>query len=43
MVYSFETFRDDKEILVLQPWKVSHLSIMLDRFYESPKVEKPDV
>ena len=39
MIYSFETFRDDKVILVLQPRKMSHLSIMLDRFYESPRLK----
>ena len=32
-----ETFRNDKWIVVLQSVKVLHLSIILNRFYESPK------
>ena len=37
MVYRYETFRDDKGIVVLQSLKVSHLSIISNRFYESSK------
>ena len=39
MVYRFETFRDDKGIVVLQSLKVLHLSIIPTRFYESPKLK----
>ena len=37
MVYRYETFRDDKGIVVLQSLKVSHLSIISNRFYETSK------
>ena len=36
MVYEFETFNDDKGIVALQPLKVSHLSVIPNRLYESP-------
>ena len=39
MVYRFETFRNDEGIVVLQFLKVSHLSVFLNRFYESPKLK----
>ena len=39
MVYGFETFNDDKGIIVLQSLKVSHISVIPDRFYESPKLK----
>ena len=39
MVFRCETFRNDKEIVVLQSVKVSHLSIIPNRFYESPKLK----
>ena len=34
LVYKFETFKDDKGILVQQYLKVSCLFVILDRFYE---------
>ena len=39
MVYRYETFGDDKGIAVLQSLKVSHLCIISNRFYESPKLK----
>ena len=39
MVYSFKSFRDEKEIVVLPSLKASHLSVILKGFYESPKVK----
>ena len=39
MVFRRETFRNDKGIVVLQSVKVSHLSIIPNRFYESPKLK----
>ena len=42
MVYRFETFRDDKGLVVLQTLNASNLSVIPYRFYESP-VEKLDV
>ena len=39
MVYNFEIFRKDKGIVVLQSLKVSHLSIIPNIFYESPKLD----
>ena len=39
MVYRFEMFRDDKGIVILQSLKVSHLSVIPNRFYESPKLK----
>ena len=39
MVYRFETFRNDKGIVVLQFRKVLHLSGISNSFYESPKLK----
>ena len=39
MVFRCETFRNDKGIVVLQSVKDSHLSIIPNRFYESPKLK----
>ena len=39
MVYRYETFWDDNGIVVLQSLKVSHLSIIPNRFYESSKLK----
>ena len=39
MVYRFDTFRDGKGIVVLQSLKVSHLFVIPNRFYESPKLK----
>ena len=39
MVFRYETFRNDKGIVVLQSVKVSHLSIIPNRFCESPKLK----
>ena len=39
MVYGFETFRNDEEIVIIQSLKVSHLSIIPTRFYEFPKLK----
>ena len=39
MIFRCETFRNDKGIAVLQTVKVSHLSIIPNRFYESPKLK----
>ena len=39
MVFRCETFRNDKGIVVLQLVKVSLLSIISNRFYESPKLK----
>ena len=39
MLYRYKTFRDDKGIVVLQSLKVAHLSIIPNRFYESPKLK----
>ena len=40
MIYRFETFKNDKRVVFLQPLKVSHLSVIPDKFYESPKLKK---
>ena len=40
MVYGYETFRDDEGIVVLQSLKVSHLSVIPNSFYESPKLKQ---
>ena len=39
MVYRFETFADDNEIVVLQFLKVSHISVIPKKFCESPKLK----
>ena len=39
MVYRHETFRGDKGIVALQSLKFSHVSIIPNRFYESPKLK----
>ena len=39
MVYRCETFRNHKGIIVLQSLKVSHLSIIATRFYETLKLK----
>ena len=39
MVYRYESFRDNKGIVVIQFLKVSHLSIIPNRFYETPKLK----
>ena len=39
MTYRFKIFRNDKGIAVLQALKVSHLSVIPSRFYESPKLK----
>ena len=39
MVFRCETFRNDKGIVVLHSVKVSHLSIIPNSFYESPKLQ----
>ena len=39
MVYRVEIFGEDRGIMVLQSLKVSHLSIIPNRFYESPKLK----
>ena len=37
MVLKFETLRNDKGIADLQSLKVSHLSVLPDKFYDLPK------
>ena len=39
MVYRFETFRNNKRIVVLQSLNDSHLSVIPNKFYESPKLK----
>ena len=39
MVYRCETFKNHKEIVILQSLKISHLSIIPNRFYEVPKLK----
>ena len=39
MMYRFETSKDDNGIVVLQSLKVSHLSVIPDRFDESPRLK----
>ena len=39
MLYRYETFTDDKGIVFLQSLKVSLLSIIPNRFYETPKLK----
>ena len=39
MVHRVETFREDSGIVVLQSRKVSHLSNISNRFYESSKLK----
>ena len=39
MIYRFETSKDDNGIVVLQSLKVSHLSVIPDKFDESPKLK----
>ena len=39
MAYRFETFRNNKGIVVLQSLKVSHLYLIPNRFYNSPKLK----
>ena len=39
MVCRFETSWGDKEIMVLQSLKVLHLSVIPDRFYNSPNLK----
>ena len=39
MEYRFETFKDDKGIVVLQAVKVYHLSVIPDKFYKSQKLK----
>ena len=38
-IYTVEIFREDRGIVVLQSLKVSHLSNVPTRFYESPKLK----
>ena len=39
MVYRFETIRNNKRIVVLQSLNDSHLSVIPNKFYESPKLK----
>ena len=39
MIHRDEILRDDRGIIVLQSWKVSHLLNILNRFSESPKLK----
>ena len=39
MAYRFETFKNVKRIVVLQLLKVSHPSVIPNRFYKSPNVK----
>ena len=39
MVHRVKTFREDRGIVVLQTLKVSHLSNIPNRFYESSKLK----
>ena len=39
MVYRFETFRDNKGVVALQSLKISHLSLLQNKFYESPNLK----
>ena len=39
IVYRFKTFQNDKGIVVLQSLKVSYLTFIPNRFYESPKLK----
>ena len=40
MVYRVEIYRDDKEIVVLQFLKISHLSVIPGRIYDFSKLKK---
>ena len=39
MVYRFESFSEDRGIVILQSLEVVHLSNITNRFYQSPKLK----